>query len=138
MWPGTLVTLLARMAKPPPAKLLTEVELELMTALWQLGEGTVHDVLGTLPSTRKLAYTSVSTVLRILVGKGVLLSRKEGRGHVYVPRISKAEYEARSLRDMVQRVFDGAPDALVRRLLEVEALSDEELSAIRLLLRKRR
>ena len=126
------------MAKPPKEKLLTDVELELMTALWQLGEGTVHDVLATLPSARPLAYTSVSTVLRILVGKGVLVVRKEGRGHVYVPRISKAAYEATSLRHIVQRVFDGAPDALVRRLLEIEELTEEKLAAIRALLRKRR
>jgi predicted transcriptional regulator len=126
------------MAKPPPDKLLTDVELELMTPLWQLGEGTVHDVLGSLPSARKLAYTSVSTVLRILVGKGVLVVRKEGRGHVYVPRLSKAEYEATSLRHIVHRVFDGAPDALVRRLLETEELNERKLAAIRALLRKRR
>jgi predicted transcriptional regulator len=126
------------MAKPPREKLLTDVELELMTPLWQLGEGTVHDVLGTLPSARTLAYTSVSTVLRILVGKGVLSVRKEGRGHVYVPRISKAEYEATSLRHIVQRVFDGAPDALVRRLLETEELDQQKLAAIRTLLKKRR
>ena len=90
-----------------------------------------------LPSARRLAYTSVSTVLRILVGKGVLGVRKEGRGHVYVPRMSKAEYEAASLRHMVQRVFDGAPDALVRRLLETEELDERKLRAIRMLLRKR-
>lgn len=126
------------MAKPLRQKLLTDVELELMTALWQKGEGTVHDVLEILPASRKLAYTSVSTVLRILVSKGVLAVRKEGRGHVYVPRVSKADYEATSLRHMVQRVFDGAPDALVRRLLETEELTEERLAAIRAALRKRR
>jgi BlaI family transcriptional regulator, penicillinase repressor len=109
-----------------------------MTALWHKGEGTVHDVLEMLPVSRKLAYTSVSTVLRILVSKGVLAVRKEGRGHVYVPRLSKADYEATSLRHMVQRVFDGAPDALVRRLLETEELDEQRLAAIRALLRKRR
>jgi len=126
------------MAKPPTQKLLTDVELELMTPLWQLGEGTVHDVLGMLPPARRLAYTSVSTVLRILVGKGMLVVRKEGRGHVYVPHLSKAKYEAASLRHIVQRVFDGAPDALVRRLLETEELNEKKLAAIRTLLRKRR
>lgn len=126
------------MPKPLTGKRLTDVELELMTPLWELGEGTVHDVLRMLPSARRLAYTSVSTVLRILVGKRVLGVRKEGRGHVYVPRMSKAQYEAASLRHMVQRVFDGAPDALVRRLLETEELNEQKLMAIRALLRKRR
>lgn len=126
------------MTVPPPEKLLTEVELELMHCLWRLGEGTVHDVLGVLSPERTLAYTSVSTVLRILVGKGVLVVRKEGRGHVYVPRVSKVAYETTSLRHMVQRVFDGAPDALVRRLLETGELDEQALAAIRALLRKRR
>ncbi len=49
-----------------PEKLLTEVELELMTILWKLGEGAVAEVMQALPTERKLAYTSVSTVLRIL------------------------------------------------------------------------
>jgi predicted transcriptional regulator len=126
------------MAKTPAKRLLTDMELELMTLLWQKGEGTVHDVLEMLPPSRKLAYTSVSTVLRILVGKSVLAVRKEGRGHVYVPRMSKADYEATSLRHMVRRVFDGAPDALVRRLLETGDLDEQSLAAIRALLRKRR
>lgn len=126
------------MARTPKVKLLTDVELELVTPLWQLGEGTVHDVLRMLPATRALAYTSVSTVLRILVGKGVLVVRREGRGHVYVPRVSKAEYEATSLRHIVQHVFDGAPDALVRRLLEAEELDDRKLAAIRAALKRHR
>ncbi len=91
-----------------------------------------------LPPTRALAYTSVSTVLRILVGKGVLVVRREGRGHVYVPRVSKAEYEATSLRHIVQHVFDGAPDALVRRLLEAEELDERKLSAIKAVLKRHR
>lgn len=126
------------MTKPTAEKLLTDVELELMTCLWQLGDGTVHDVLGALPSTRPLAYTSVSTMLRILVGKGVLAVRKEGRGHVYVPQVSKAAYEATSLAHIVRRVFDGAPGALVRRLLETEKLDEADIASLRALLRKRR
>lgn len=68
---------------------LTEVELELMGYLWKLNEATVNDVVSALPEARKLAYTSVSTMLRILEQKGVVDSRKEGRGHVYFPNLRK-------------------------------------------------
>jgi predicted transcriptional regulator len=115
-------------------RLLTEVELELMTILWRLGEGTVNAVLEELPPERPLAYTSVSTILRILEKKGVVAARKQGRGHVYVPRIGKQEYETRSLRRLLSSVFDGAPAALVRCLVESERLSADELRAIRGLL----
>lgn len=116
-------------------RLLTEVELELMTILWRLGDGgTVNDVLEALPAERPLAYTSVSTILRILERKGFVKARKQGRGHVYVPRMSKGAYEARSLRHLLSRVFDGAPSALVRCLVESERLSPHELQTIRGLL----
>jgi predicted transcriptional regulator len=124
--------------KETGSKLLTAAELELMNILWRLGEGTVNDVLAALPPERKLAYTSVSTILRILEQKDVLSSRKEGRGHVYQPRLSKETYEAASLRHIVQNVFDGTPSSLVRRLLEDQDLTGEELESIRALLETRR
>lgn len=112
-------------------KLLTEVELELMTILWRLGEGSVNDVLDQLPRDRKLAYTSVSTVLRILEQKKVLMSRKEGRTHVYVPRVKKADYEALSVRDLVDRVFDGTPVSLVKQLLDSGGLGRQDLEELK-------
>jgi predicted transcriptional regulator len=116
------------------ARLLTETELELMGILWALGEGTVHDVMSRLPESRKLAYTSVSTILRILEQKQALSSRKAGKGHIYFPRIEKSEYETTSLQHLLHRVFDDTPSALVKRLLEDSRLSEDDLSEIRNLL----
>jgi predicted transcriptional regulator len=123
--------------EPRSEKLLTEVELELMGILWKLGQGTVNDVMVQLPSSRKLAYTSVSTVLRILEQKEIVESRKEGRGHAYLPRVSKEAYETRSLSHLVSKVFDGAPASLVKRLIETDGLSADELKSIRSLLNER-
>src|SRR6476646_9875281 len=85
---------------------LTETELELMTILWQRGEGTVRDVMADLPAGRDLAYTSVSTILRILEQKNVLVSRKDGQSHIYCPLLDKSTYEARTLKHLVSTVFD--------------------------------
>jgi predicted transcriptional regulator len=114
-------------------KRLTDVELELMTILWTLGEGNVAQVIAALPPGRALAYTSVSTVLRILEGKGFLSTRREGRGHIYIPMLSKHDYEARAVKDVVNRVFQGVPVAMVRQLLENVRLSDEDLRELRAL-----
>lgn len=124
------------MKKAKEIKLLTETELELMNHLWKLGEGSVNDVIGELPKERDLAYTSVSTILRILEQKGVLKSRKEGRGHVYVPQIKKSDYEARTVRHVVERVFDGAPMALVRQLLDSTKLNEADLVELRALIER--
>ena len=115
-------------------KLLTEVELELMSTLWQLGEGSVRDVLAHLPRGRNLAYTSVSTILRILEGKRLAKSRKVGKANQYRPAVSKSEYERRSLRHLVDKVFDGTPSAMVLRLLDDEGLSRAELREIQRML----
>ena len=116
--------------------MLTDVELELMTILWKLGEGSVADVLESLPKGRELAYTSVSTVLRILEQKAVVTARKEGRGHIYSPHVSKAEYEAKAVKHVVERVFDGAPAALVRQLLDAGQLNENDLREIQSLIKK--
>ena len=65
-----------------------------MTILWRLGEGTVSEVRAELPAERALAYTSVSTVLRILEKKGLVRPRKAGRGHVYIPAVEKGATSA--------------------------------------------
>ena len=113
-----------------PEKLLTEVELELMTILWQLGGGTVSEVLERLPAGRSLAYTSVSTILRILEQKGVLAAEKVGRGHRYVPEVGRDDYQTFALRDVVGRVFGGQPLELVRRLVDAEGLGRDDLAEL--------
>jgi predicted transcriptional regulator len=123
--------------KKTECKLLTETELELMSILWRLGQGSVNDVLAELPQERDLAYTSVSTILRILEQKKILGSRKEGRGHIYLPLVKKEEYEATSLHHLVNKVFDGEPSTLVKRLIESKDLNAEELKEIKKLLNQR-
>ncbi len=116
---------------------LTDVELELMNIVWSLGEATVHSLQERLPSERQLAYTSVSTILRILEKKGVLRSRKEGRTHVYIPVLSKEQYERISLEHIIVNVFDKTPSALVRTLVDSQQLSKQDLAAIQKLIEER-
>jgi len=105
-----------------------------MTILWREGGGTVADVLAALPGDRQLAYTSVSTVLRILEQKQVLASEKVGRGHRYVPRVAKRAYEAFALDQVVGKVFDGEPLALMRRLVDTQELTRKDIVALKALL----
>lgn len=115
-------------------KLLTETELELMTIIWKLEEASVADVIEQLPKERDLAYTSVSTIMRILEQKGVLKTRKEGRGHIYTPQLKKSEYESKTVKHVVDRVFDGTPMALVRQLLDTVKLNDADLKELKKLI----
>lgn len=118
----------------PSERRLTDVEFELMSLLWALGEGTVADVMKELPDGRDLAYTSVSTILRILEQKEILKVRKQGRGHVYIPVLTKSGYEASAVTEVVDRVFEGAPVLLVKQLLDSGKVSDADLAEMKKIL----
>jgi predicted transcriptional regulator len=122
-------------AKPTPA--LTAVELEMMSVIWRIGPCSVGQVREHLLPERELAYTSVSTMVRILEQKGYVASQKEGRGHLYHAAVSRESYQARSLKQFVSSVFDGTPSLLVRSLMDSDSLTSEELAQIRSILRRK-
>jgi predicted transcriptional regulator len=118
-------------------KFLTEVELEFMSRLWDLGEATVRDVQEALAPARKLAYTSAATILRILEQKGFVTSTKQGKTFLYKATLSKDIYQSRSLKNLSEKLFDNAPATLVARLVDDDDLSEEALDEIRALIDKR-
>ncbi|TYC52167.1 BlaI/MecI/CopY family transcriptional regulator [Rhodobacterales bacterium] len=126
------------MRKRKSNEFLTEVELEFMTELWKLGEGSVRDIQECLPPERKLAYTSCATIMRILDEKGFVDSRKEGKTFIYSPQLTKDTYQSRSLRNLSDKLFDGTPASLVARLVDEYDLSGNDLDEIRALLDRRR
>lgn len=125
------------MRKKKPADLLTDVELEFMTALWALGEGSVKDVLAGLSAGRALAYTSGATILRILDEKGFVKSRKAGKTLIYTPLLEKGAYQTRSLQNLSRTLFDDTPSMLVARLVDDAGLTEQDLQEIRALVEGR-
>ena len=114
--------------------LLTATELELMNILWDLGSGTVRDVMAKLPEDRDLAYTSVSTIIRILEQKGMLDSRKEGKAHIYSPKMEKGQYEKKETSSLVKNLFGGSKLDLVKCLIGDEKLSKKEMQELKKLI----
>lgn len=117
--------------KDTTQRLLTEAELEIMNAVWPLGTATVRETIDALGPGRKVAYTTVATIMKILETKGFLESRKVCGVLAYTPRVPREAYEAASARHLVQNVFQGTPAALVNRLLDDEGWTPEELRALR-------
>jgi predicted transcriptional regulator len=126
------------MARPKSEeqKTLTDTEIQIMNILWDIGDGTVHNVLEGLISAqgKDYAYTTVSTLLRVLEKKGVVSSQKEGRGHRYSPAIPKEKYQKKATDHLVENVFSGERTALIRNLLGSAKLSKEELAEVKALL----
>ena len=108
-----------------------------MKVIWARGTATVRDVYETLLQSRKIAYTTVMTMMGILEGKGHLRKRSGEKAFVYEPVKPKHEVLGGMVTDFVSRVFDGAAKPLLLHLLESRQLSQEELEEIRCLVRKK-
>jgi BlaI family penicillinase repressor len=119
-----------------PSTTLTGAELEIMHVIWSLEQATVRDVYEALRERRKVAYTSVMTVMKILEQKGYLKKKQEDRAYVYRPARPRAQVLQSMVRDFVDRVFQGAAKPLLVHLVEDARLSPQDLAEIRRLLRK--
>jgi predicted transcriptional regulator len=113
---------------------LTPTELELMSILWKIEKGSIKEIMAELPADRNLAYTSVSTIIRILEKKGFVNSEKKGRGHIYFPMIEQSSFEKSTVNSLVSNVFNGAPVSIVKCLIEDEKLSTEDIKELKKLL----
>lgn len=113
------------------SEMLTDVELEFMVSLWEIGTGSVRDVMAALEGENKRAYTSVATILKILEDKGYVRSERKERSLIYSPVIQRADYEGRSLKNLSDSLFGGTPTALVARLVDNEDLTDEMIQEIK-------
>jgi predicted transcriptional regulator len=124
------------MARPRETE-LTQRELEIMHVFWRHGELTAAQVREHLSNRgRDLAYTTVATLVRILVDKGCLDATNEQRPFTYRHLRSYAEISQRILSDVVERVFQGSRTQLLLQLMEDDELSEEERTILERLVRE--
>jgi predicted transcriptional regulator len=113
---------------------LTQRELDIMSVLWDLGEATVNEVRERVDPN--LAYTTVSTVLRMLELKGYVSHRRgDGKTHVYYPVIDAETAGESVLGRILDKVYGGSPIKLLAHLVEQRRLSAGELARMRELLK---
>jgi BlaI family penicillinase repressor len=116
---------------------LGELQKAVLEVVWTLGEATVNQAKSKL-GRRKLAYTTVLSVMQKLDKAGWLTHREEGRTYVYRPTMTRAEAKSSSLRQFIKRVCGGDPLAMFQHLLDAEELTASDLAALRKMLDKRR
>lgn len=109
---------------------LGETEMEVLHHVWELRRATVADVHGRILKERKVAYTTVMTVMKKLADKGYLTYKKDGTTYVYAPARTAEEVQFGLLSSLVDKVFKGSPTALVQTLVRHETLSDTEREEI--------
>jgi BlaI family transcriptional regulator, penicillinase repressor len=107
---------------------LTPLELEIMQVLWEIGPSTVHDVRPKLKAA--LAYTTVQTMLNVLLRKGKVHRVQEGRAFRYRAAVNRKRATGSAVEDLVRRMFGGSPEALLMTMVESRQIGKKELERL--------
>jgi BlaI family transcriptional regulator, penicillinase repressor len=117
---------------------LTPLELEIMNVLWEHGPASVQEVQKRVRASKPLAYTTVQTMLNILVRKRRAKRTLVDRAYHYRAAVSREKTAGSTLRDLVDRMFGGSAEALVMSLVETSQLTPETLRRLHEMLEDKR
>ena len=106
---------------------LGDVQFELMKIVWAKKQATVRDVYEEMLKRRKIAHSTVLTMLRELERKGLLVHDVDDRTYIYRPTQTRKRITTGILRDLIKRVFDGSAESLIASLVEDEEIGMDEL-----------
>jgi predicted transcriptional regulator len=115
-------------AKDKAKQTLTPLELEIMQVLWENGASTVTEVIPKLKAV--LAYTTVQTMLMVLLRKGKVKRTQEGRAFRYRPMVSRERASGNAVEDLVRRMFGGSAEALLMAMVDTRQISAKELERL--------
>lgn len=107
-----------------------------MKVVWERGSVTVRDVYEALLERRKIAYTTVMTMMKILEQKKYLKKTQAERAYVYRPAQPQRQVIGAMVKEFVNRVFNGSAEPLLVHLVEEHNLSPQDLEEIAQLRRK--
>ena len=107
----------------PPSRQPTDGELQILKLLWDSGPSELGRICAALNQERKVATTTVATILKVMLEKG-LVERKQGeRGYLWTAKVSRQTTESGLTHKLIERMFDGSARRLVAHLIEEGQLS---------------
>lgn len=112
----------------------TEVELQILRILWELGPSPVRDIHATLNSAKGTNYSTTVKMLSVMLEKGLVKRDEKVSPHVYRAAVSRESAGKRLLKDLVDKVYDGAAMSLVLHALNGAKASQSELAEVRRIL----
>jgi BlaI family penicillinase repressor len=108
----------------------SDLEMQILSVLWDKGDSTVREVLEAMPDGKKRAYTSILSVMQVMEKKGLLKHSTRGAAHVYKPAINRKKIIQPFMRKVLNEVFGGKPSAMMQALLTETSISDKEMAQI--------
>ncbi|HEX3600972.1 MAG TPA: BlaI/MecI/CopY family transcriptional regulator [Lacipirellulaceae bacterium] len=115
----------------PPSSHPTDGELEILRVLWEEGSSPLGKICESLRRQREVATTTVATMLRVMLDKGLVRRKQAARAQQWSAAITQAATAKSMVGKLVDGVFDGSAGRLAAHLVEAGRLSNEELSELR-------
>jgi BlaI family transcriptional regulator, penicillinase repressor len=114
----------------PKHTTLTPQELEIMKLVWKREDASVRDIYEALLEDRKIAYTTVMTMMKILESKGYLKKRRQDRAFIYRPAQPKAQVIGGMVQEFINRVFNGSAEPLLVHLVKTRHVREKDVQVI--------
>ena len=112
---------------------LTKIEFQIMSILWDINHSACGwDILNRFDEP-KPAYTTIATYLKVLYEKGYVdffKNKGEGKTHMYVAKVTRAEYTRQTMQDMKKNLFDGSLKSMFSFFVTEEKLTEEDISEL--------
>jgi BlaI family transcriptional regulator, penicillinase repressor len=121
------------MARPTSSQ-PTEVEMQILRILWELGPSPVREVHQRLEAAKGTNYSTTVKMLGVMLQKGLVTRDEEAQPHVYRPTLSRAKAGKRLVDDLIDRVYNGSAMSLVLQALSSKKATQEERDEIRRML----
>jgi BlaI family transcriptional regulator, penicillinase repressor len=110
---------------------LTELQIAVLRLLWERGEASVAEIWEALYPERKLAQTTVATIVSRLQCRGILTRRTRDRQFVYKTLLTEADVQHSMVSELTERLFAGDVTALMSHLLSARDMSPGDLARVR-------
>jgi predicted transcriptional regulator len=112
---------------------LTKMEFQIMSILWDINHAACGwDILNRFDEP-KPAYTTIATYLKVLYEKGYVdffKNKGEGKTHMYVAKVTRAEYTRQTMQDMKKNLFDDSLKSMFSFFVTEEKLTEEDISEL--------
>jgi len=119
-----------------PSEQPTEVELEILNVLWELGSGPLGEIHRGVAERRDVTYSTTRKMVQVMRDKGLIECDETVRPQQYSAARSQNQTQLGMLDDLVRRAFDGSTQKLVMSLLSANRLSPKELADLKKLVKK--
>ncbi len=109
----------------------TEVEMQILRILWELGPSGVREIHKRLDAAKGTGYSTTVKMLAVMLQKGLVKRDEDAQPHVYRPALTRAKTGKRLLDDLVEKVYEGSTMALVLQALSSGKATKDELDEVR-------